>query len=57
MLKEILSGEPTEVAVSNIHDLLTRLGESIRDGEVPLDDFIIFKVRSPSVRIYEREKY
>lgn len=44
VLKEILSGEATENVVSKIHDYLTLLGETVRSGTVPLDDFIIFKV-------------
>lgn len=44
VLKEILSGEATEVVISKIHELLTALGESVRNGNVPLDDFIVFKV-------------
>lgn len=44
MLKEILSGEATENVVSKIHDSLTLLGETVRSGAVPLEDFIIFKV-------------
>ena len=43
MLKEILSGEATEIVVNKIHELLTVLGETVRSGSVPLDDFIIFK--------------
>ena len=43
MLKEILSGEATESVVTKIHELLTALGERVRGGSVPLDDFIIFK--------------
>ena len=43
VLKEILSGEATEIVVAKIHDLLTILGETVRGGSVPLDDFIIFK--------------
>ncbi|RSH90080.1 DNA-directed DNA polymerase alpha catalytic subunit pol1 [Saitozyma podzolica] len=43
VLKEILSGEATEVVISRIHELLTALGESVRNGNVPLDDFIVFK--------------
>jgi DNA polymerase alpha subunit A len=46
VLKEILSGEATEVVISKIHELLTALGESVRNGNVPLDDFIVFKVGS-----------
>ena len=44
VLREVLSGEVTENVVGKIHDLLTSLGESIRSGTVPLEDFIIFKV-------------
>ena len=44
VLKEILSGESTEVAVEKIHELLTTLGETVKSGAVPLEDFIIFKV-------------
>ncbi|ORY24867.1 hypothetical protein BCR39DRAFT_312260 [Naematelia encephala] len=43
VLKEILSGEATEVVVEKIHELLTALGENVRAGGVPLEDFIIFK--------------
>lgn len=44
MLREILSGEVTENVVGKIHDLLISLGERVRSGAVPLEDFIIFKV-------------
>lgn len=44
VLAQILSGEVTEIVVGKIHDLLIALGESVREGKVPLDDFIIFKV-------------
>jgi len=43
-LKEILSGEATEYVVSNIHNYLTTLGETVRTGSMPIDEFIIFKV-------------
>ncbi|KAK8846576.1 hypothetical protein IAR55_005662 [Kwoniella newhampshirensis] len=43
VLKEVLSGEATESVVEKIHDLLTNLGEAVRNGMVPLEDFIIFK--------------
>lgn len=43
-MTQILSGEVTEVVVEKIHDLLTRIGERVRMGEVDMDDFIIFKV-------------
>ena len=45
VLKEILSGEATEYVVSNIHNYLTTLGETVRTGSMPIDEFIIFKVR------------
>jgi len=44
VLKEILSGEATEYVVSNIHNYLTTLGETVRTGSMPIDEFIIFKV-------------
>ncbi|WWC58983.1 uncharacterized protein I303_101529 [Kwoniella dejecticola CBS 10117] len=43
VLKEILSGESTEIVVEKIHELLTNLGEAVKNGLIPLDDFIIFK--------------
>jgi hypothetical protein len=44
VLKEILSGEATEAVVKKVHELLTVLGETVRSGSVPLEEFIIFKV-------------
>jgi DNA polymerase alpha subunit A len=44
VLKEILSGNDTENVVEKIHELLTMLGDGVRSGAVPIDDFIIFKV-------------
>ncbi|WVQ83810.1 hypothetical protein IAT38_005954 [Cryptococcus sp. DSM 104549] len=43
VLSKVLSGEPTEIVVEKIHELLTTRGEEVRNGEIPLDDFIIFK--------------
>ncbi|EIW68554.1 hypothetical protein TREMEDRAFT_31892 [Tremella mesenterica DSM 1558] len=43
VLKEILSGQATEVVVEKIHEYLTSLGETVRSGGIPLEDFIIFK--------------
>jgi len=39
-----LSGEATEYVVSNIHNYLTTLGETVRTGSMPIEEFIIFKV-------------
>lgn len=44
VLKEILSGDDTEKVVQKIHEYLIQLGEIVRSGAVPLDDFIIYKV-------------
>ena len=30
--------------MGKIHDLLNSIGENVRTGNVPLDDFIIYKV-------------
>ncbi|EJT49533.1 DNA polymerase alpha catalytic subunit [Trichosporon asahii var. asahii CBS 2479] len=43
VLKEILSGDDTEKVVEKIHEYLIQLGEIVRSGAVPLDDFIIYK--------------
>ena len=45
ILEQILSGEPTEIVVENIHDYLTKIGGDTRNGLIKLDEFIIFKVR------------
>lgn len=43
VLDQILSGEPTEVVVENIHEYLTTLSASIRTNQVKVEEFIIFK--------------
>lgn len=43
VLDQILSGEPTEVVVENIHEYLTTLSTSIRTDQVKVEEFIIFK--------------
>ena len=45
VLEQILSGEPTEIVVENIHEYLTKTGVDVRNGSIKLDEFIIFKVR------------
>ena len=44
ILKEVLSGEATEIVVENIHEYLTDIGKKIREGKIPLEEFIIYKV-------------
>ncbi|KZS94508.1 DNA polymerase alpha catalytic subunit [Sistotremastrum niveocremeum HHB9708] len=43
VLQQILSGEATEVVVEHIHEYLTTVGENVRSGTTPKEDFIIFK--------------
>ncbi|KAJ7065309.1 DNA polymerase family B-domain-containing protein [Mycena amicta] len=43
VLDQILSGEPTEDVLQNIHDHLTELGQKVREGKVSLDKFLIWK--------------
>lgn len=43
VLDRILSGEPTEIVVEEIHEYLGQIGTDVRGGKVPLDEFIIFK--------------
>ena len=44
MLEQILSGDPTEIVVENIHEYLTTISGNVRSGKTKLDDFIIHKV-------------
>jgi DNA polymerase alpha subunit A len=43
VLEQILSGEIPEVVIEKIHEWLIEKGESVRAGQVPLEQFIIFK--------------
>lgn len=45
VLRQILSGEATEIAVEAIHEYLRTIGNDLREGKIPFDDFIINKVR------------
>jgi len=45
VLDKILSGEPTEIVVEQIHEYLTTVGENVRQGNYKLDSFVIHKVR------------
>lgn len=44
VLKQILSGEATEVVVEKVHEYLASVGDGVRSGKVALDDFIVWKV-------------
>ena len=48
VLDMILSAKATETVIEEIHEYLVDLGEKIRGGLKPLDDYIVFKV-SPRV--------
>jgi DNA polymerase alpha subunit A len=41
----ILSAKATEVVIEEIHEYLAELGERVRNGLKPVEDFIIYKVR------------
>ncbi|KAH7885786.1 hypothetical protein F5I97DRAFT_1936758 [Phlebopus sp. FC_14] len=43
VLEQILSGEPAEIVVENIHEYLATVGSNVRSGKVKLDDFVIYK--------------
>jgi len=47
VLDMVLSAKATETVVEEIHEYLVDLGEKIRSGLKPLDDYIVFKVRPP----------
>ncbi|GAA5986163.1 hypothetical protein JCM11641_004732 [Rhodosporidiobolus odoratus] len=43
VLDKILSAQATEIVIEEIHEYLVNLGESVRKGLKPLDDYIIYK--------------
>ncbi|KDN44709.1 hypothetical protein K437DRAFT_274495 [Tilletiaria anomala UBC 951] len=43
VLDQVLSGEPTEVVIENVHEFLRKLGKDVRSSQLPLDAFIIYK--------------
>ncbi|SPO31013.1 related to POL1 - DNA-directed DNA polymerase alpha, 180 KD subunit [Ustilago trichophora] len=43
VLDQILSGKATELVVEQIHEYLSETSDKIKRGEIPLDDFIIYK--------------
>ena len=43
VLGQILSGEATETVVEKIHEYLEQVAADVRGGNVPLDDFVIYK--------------
>lgn len=43
VLEQILYGESTEEVVSAIHNYLRDVSEAVRSGQIPLEDYIIFK--------------
>lgn len=46
VLDMILSAKATEVVIEEIHEYLAELGELVRNGLKPTEDFIIYKVRA-----------
>ena len=44
VLERILSGETTEIVLEQIQEYLTSLGNQVRDGQIPMEDFHIYKV-------------
>lgn len=52
VLDFILSGEDKESVVGSIHSYLTEMGQQIRSGAIPLDQFVIYKGLSKSVDKY-----
>ncbi|KAG8945626.1 DNA-directed DNA polymerase alpha catalytic subunit pol1 [Tulasnella sp. 424] len=43
VLDYILSGQPTDVVLEQIHDYLSTVGEDVRSGKISLEDMTIFK--------------
>ena len=43
VLEQILSGEATETVVEKVHEYLQQLATDVREGRIPLDDYVIYK--------------
>ena len=43
VLDQILSGDPTETVIEQIHEYLRELGEDTRNSKLPLESFVIHK--------------
>ncbi|KAK7031479.1 DNA polymerase [Favolaschia claudopus] len=43
VLDKILSGDPQEDVIQNIHQYLSTVGQNVRDGKIKLEEFTVFK--------------
>ncbi|CAO1616593.1 unnamed protein product [Parajaminaea phylloscopi] len=43
VLEQILSGDSTEDVITAIHNYLGEISDAVRQGQIPLEDYIIFK--------------
>ena len=43
VLDQILSGEATDTVVEKIHEYLQQLADDVRQGRIPLDEYVIYK--------------
>ncbi|KAF8621892.1 hypothetical protein AX15_007444 [Amanita polypyramis BW_CC] len=56
VLEQILSGDPTEIVIENIHEFLTTISNNVRSGKTMLEDFIIHKRLSKNPEDYPDDK-
>ena len=56
VLDRILSGDPADVVVADIHEHLEQLGRDARDLKIPLDDYVITKGLNKAVDKYRSEE-
>ncbi|KAK2465466.1 hypothetical protein APHAL10511_002358 [Amanita phalloides] len=56
VLEQILSGDPIEIVIENIHEYLTTVGDDVRSGKIKLEDFIIYKRLSKNPEDYPDAK-
>lgn len=55
MLDKILSGEQTEIVIEQIHEYLSGLGDNVRAGKIPLEQYIVVKVSRSSITARQLE--
>ncbi|KAJ1731543.1 DNA-directed DNA polymerase alpha catalytic subunit pol1 [Coemansia biformis] len=56
VLKQLFSDEAGEAAIATIHEHLTRVGQAVRAGQVPLDKYAIHKGLTKAPEAYADKK-
>ncbi|KAK0553775.1 DNA-directed DNA polymerase alpha catalytic subunit pol1 [Tilletia horrida] len=56
VLEQILSGDSTENVIARIHEYLEQMGNEVREGKIPVEDFTIHKRLGKNPKDYPDKK-